>query len=431
MALTENAGQQARPAELLADPAAPAERRRPRRWAKKLLPSPGPQRVLAAATLVNTFGSGLFVTSSALYFTRVIGLPTTQVAVGLTAGGIVGLLAGMAGGRIADRWGAKRTQIAVMVLGAFFMTCYLFVHTFWAFIAVACLTAAVHSANPTSRDPLVRQFGGDRPAAYRAYLQAMTNLAIALGAVVAGAAIQADSPEAYTSLLVGRTLAFIGCALVLTRLPGPPPNATRAAEKVGWVALRNRPFLVATVINGVMEMHYAVPTFALPLWIVDHTNAPRWTVSVILLLNTAMVAGLQVMAGRSVSSAEDAGKRMLWAGCALSTGLVLMAAADGPTAWVSALTLVVATAVYTLGELWHAAASMEYSFGFASAEAQGQYSGVFRLGAGTGDALAPTVMGVLVLSWGRPGWLVLALLFLLVGAVSRPAVAFASRRSLR
>ncbi|MFF1360964.1 MFS transporter [Streptomyces sp. NPDC058297] len=422
MALTENTAQQAG----TADP--PTAGRGPGRWAK-LLPAPGPQRVLAAATLVNTFGSGLFVTSSALYFTRVIGLPAAQVALGLTAGGIVGLVAGMAAGRGADRWGAKRTQIGVMVLGAFFMTCYLFVHTFWPFVVVACLTAAVHSANPTSRDPLVRQFGGERPAAYRAYLQAMTNLAIALGAVVAGVAIQADSREAYVSLLVGRTLAFVGCALVLTRLPGRARSETRQPEKLGWVALRNRPFLVATVINGVMEVHYAVPTFALPLWIVDHTDAPRWTVSVVLLLNTAMVAGLQVMAGRSVTSTEAAGKRMLWAGCALCAGLALMAAAGGPTAWVSALILVAATAVYTVGELWHAAASMEYSFGLASAEAQGQYSGVFRLGAGTGDALAPTVMGVMVLSWGRPGWLVLAVLFLLVGAASRPAVAFASRRS--
>ncbi|MGW1617789.1 MFS transporter [Streptomyces sp. NPDC002172] len=417
MALTENTERKV----------GPADRRAPGRWAR-LLPAPGPQRILAAATLVNTFGSGLFVTSSALYFTRVVGLPTAQVAIGLTTGGIVGLVAGLAGGRVADRWGAKRTQIGVMVLGSFFMTCYLFVHTFWPFIAVACLTAAVHSANPTSRDPLVRQFGGERPAAYRAYLQAMTNLAIALGAVVAGLAIQADTREAYVSLLVGRTLAFVGCALVLTRLPGPVRSDTRATDRLGWVALRNRSFLVATVINGAMQVHYAVPTFALPLWIVDHTDAPRWTVSAILLLNTVMVASLQVMAGRSVTSTEAAGKRMLWAGCALCTGLVLMAAASGPTAWVSVLILVAATAVYTAGELWHAAASMEYSFGLADAEAQGQYSGVFRLGAGAGDALAPTVMGVMVLGWGRPGWLVLAGLLLLVGAASRPAVAFAGRR---
>ncbi|MFF5145026.1 MFS transporter [Streptomyces sp. NPDC013157] len=417
MALTENTERKV----------GPADRRAPGRWAR-LLPAPGPQRILAAATLVNTFGSGLFVTSSALYFTRVVGLPTAQVAIGLTTGGIVGLVAGLAGGRVADRWGAKRTQIGVMVLGSFFMTCYLFVHTFWPFIAVACLTAAVHSANPSSRDPLVRQFGGERPAAYRAYLQAMTNLAIALGAVVAGLAIQADTREAYVSLLVGRTLAFVGCALVLTRLPGPVRSGTRATDKPGWVALRNRSFLVATVINGAMQVHYAVPTFALPLWIVDHTDAPRWTVSAILLLNTVMVASLQVMAGRSVTSTEAAGKRMLWAGCALCTGLVLMAAASGPTAWVSVLILVAATAVYTAGELWHAAASMEYSFGLADAEAQGQYSGVFRLGAGAGDALAPTVMGVMVLGWGRPGWLVLAGLLLLVGAASRPAVAFAGRR---
>ncbi|MFE3375555.1 MFS transporter [Streptomyces anulatus] len=395
-----------------------------------LLPDPGPQRVLAAATLVNTFGSGMFVTSSALFFTRVIGLPTSQVALGLSAGGVVGLFAGIAGGRIADRWGARSTQLGIMLLGTLFMTCYLFVHTFWMFIVVACLTAAVHAANPASRDPLVRQFGGERPAAYRAYLQATTNLAIASGALLAGLAIQLDTREAYLSLLIGRTLAFVGCALLLLRLPGPPasPAGARTKRRGHWVALRDRPFLAATLLNGIMEMHYIVPTFALPLWIVDHTQAPRWMVSVVLLLNTAMVASLQVYASRHVNSTEAAGRRMLWAGFALFSGLALMATAHGPTAWVAAGLLLVATAVYTVGELWHAAASMEYSFGLAVPHAQGQYSGVFGFGAGVGEALSPTVVAVLVLSWGRPGWLALGIVFLVVGALCRPVIAWTHRR---
>ncbi|MFI9778700.1 MFS transporter [Streptomyces sp. NPDC051956] len=398
--------------------------------AARLLPEPGPQRVLAAATLVNTFGSGMFVTSSALYFTRVVGLPMAQVALGLTISGVVGLFAGLAGGHVADRWGAKQTQIGVMVFGALFMTCYLFVQSFPLYLVATCLNCVVYAANPASRDPLIRAFAGERAASYRAYLQAMTNLAIALGALVAGAAIQLDTREAYLGLLLGRLLAFAACALVLRRLPHVPV-AGEAGEKGSLRALRDRPFLVATLVNGVLELHYSIPTFALPLWIVGHTSAPRWTVSAVLLVNTLMVSALQVRAGRNVSSTAAAGRRMLWAGCALCTGLALIAAADGPPAWASTLILLCAMTAYTAGELWHAAASMEYAFGLAAPDAQGQYSGVFGFGAGVSEAFAPLILGGLVLSCGRPGWLVLGLIFLAVGASSRPLVRWAGREARR
>jgi MFS family permease len=393
--------------------------RRP--WAARLLPQPGPQRVLAAATLVNTFGSGMFVTSSALYFTRVVGLPMSQVALGLTVSGGVGLFAGLAGGHIADRWGAKRTQIAVMALAAALTTLYLFIHSFGLFLVATCLNCLVYAANLPSRDPLVRAFAGDRPAPYRAYLQALTNLGVGLGALVAGVAIQLDTREAYTALMLGRLVAFASCALVLCRLP--PVPATRETRTPGARrALRDRPFLTATVVNGIFDLHYVIPTFALPLWIVEHTSAPRWTVPAVLVVNTLMVSTLQVRAGRHVNSTAAAGRRMLWAGCALCAALALMAAAAGPPPWAAAAMLLGAVALYTVAELWHAAAAMEYVFGLAAPDAQGEYSGVFGFGGGASQALAPMLLGGLLLTWGRPGWLALGCLLLAVGALGGPLI---------
>ena len=65
------------------------------------MPDPGPARVLALATLVNTMGNGLFLTGSVLFFTRVIGLSPAQVGLGLSAAGICGMVAGIPLGR----WG--------------------------------------------------------------------------------------------------------------------------------------------------------------------------------------------------------------------------------------------------------------------------------------------------------------------------------------
>lgn len=396
----------------------------------RLLPDRGPQRTLAGATFVNALGSGMFMSSSALYFTRVVGLPMSQVAFGLFAGAMVGLLAGVLGGRIADRWGARETQIAVMLSGTVFVSCFLLVDAFWSFVLTSVLTGVVFAADKSSRAPLVRAFGGDDPARFRAYLRAATNLGISLGALAAGVAIQLDTAPAYLTLVGGRALAFAGCALALLRLPRParipaPPLSGR------WDALRDRPYLVATVLNSLMSLHFAVPTFLLPLWIVGHTQAPRWMVSGVLVLNTVLVITLQVAVSKNVSDSESAGGRMRWAGAAVCAGLVLMMAASGVPGWLAVALLLTATAVYTLGELWHAAAAMEYSFGLAAPHAQGQYSGVFGLGGGLAEALAPAVLGSLALGLGRPGWFLLGGLFLLVGLVSRPLVSWAVRTAPR
>ncbi|MBT2508572.1 MFS transporter [Streptomyces sp. ISL-98] len=394
----------------------------------RLLPERGPRRTLAGATFVNAFGSGMFMSSSALYFTRVVHLPMSQVAFGLFAGAMVGLVAGILGGRIADRWGARETQIAVMLSGTVFMGCFLLVDAFWSFVLISVLTGVVFAADKSSRAPLVRAFGGDDPARFRAYLRAATNLGISLGALVAGVAIQLDTAPAYLSLVGGRALAFAGCALALLWLPRPvpvpvPPLSGR------WDALRDRPYLAATVLNCLMSLHFAVPTFLLPLWIVEHTEAPRWLVSGVLVLNTVLVITLQVAVSKNVSDPDSAGSRMRWAGLAICAGLVLMMAAGSVPAWAAAGLLLAATAVYTLGELWHAASAMEYSFGLAAPHAQGQYSGVFGLGGGLAEALAPAVLGTLAFGLGRPGWFLLGGLFLLVGFASRPLVSWAVRTS--
>ncbi|MGC5345205.1 hypothetical protein [Streptomyces sp. DT171] len=120
-----------------------------------------------------------------------------------------------------------------------------------------------------------------------------------------------------------------------------------------------------------------VPTFLLPPWIVEHTAALRWTTSAMLVPNTILVVVLQVRFSRSVGDVPSAGRAMRWAGVAIPAGLVLMAPAEKPPSPLAVLLLAAGTAAYTLGEIWHSAASAEYSFGLAPAGAQGQYAGVF------------------------------------------------------
>lgn len=393
----------------------------------KLLPDGRARRILAAGIFVNSFGGGMFVTSSALYFTRVVGLTAAEVALGLFIGSSVGLLAGVLVGQVADRYGPRETQLAVMLFGAVSMSGYLLAHSFLPFVLVCVCIGLTYAANDASRAPLIRGFGGDQAATYRAYLRSTQNLSWALGALTAGVGIQFDTPAAYRALIIARAAAFAGSALVQWFLPrlGPVPAPPRT---VRWAAMRDRTYLTATVLNGLVRMHTAVPVFLLPLWIVGHTQAPRWLVAGMLLVNTLLVVVLQVPVSRGVHDQRTAGLRLRWAGIALCAGMALMAFADGLGAWAAAGLLAAGMVVYTLGELWHAAAEMEWTFGLAPAHAQGQYAGVFGLGTGVAEALGPVVLTV-CLHWGAAGWLLVGAGFLAVGVVSPPLVAWAERTS--
>jgi len=391
----------------------------------RLLPERGPQRRLTLATFANSFGGGMFVTCSALYFTTVLGFSADQVAFGLFLGASIGLVAGVFGGRLADRWGARETHVAVMLFGGLSMAFNLVIRSQWQYNLVCVAIGLVYAADKASKAPMIRAFGGADPTGYRAYLRSVINLALALGAATAGVGMAIGSPLAYRCLIAGRIVAFIGCALVESGLPRvSTPNAELVDR---WAAFRDRPYLTATVLNSVMSLHAAMPTFLLPLWVAEYTHAPRWTVSGLLVLNTLLIVFLQVPVSRGVEGHRAAGRRMSWAGAALLAGFGLMALAEGRGTVVATAVLAGGMAVYTLGELWHAAASMEWSFGLAPANAQGQFAGVFGLGGGFAEAVGPAVLSVLVLGLGRLGWLLLGAGLLAVGAASPPLVAWAGR----
>lgn len=398
-----------------------------RSWVGRLLPETGPQRAISLATFVNTFGSGMFMTSSALFFTKIVGLSLSRYTTGLLVGSMVGLVGGLFVGRIADQLGAREAQMAVKLGGAVATVCCLLVTDFWQWVLVSALIGLTTSGHNPCQAPLIRAYGGENPVRFRAYQRSLTNLSLALGALAAGIAIGIGTRSAYATLLWARSVAYVGCAVALLRVPRLAP-----ARSVGlarrWQALRDGRYLAATTSNALMSVHFAVPTVLLPLWIADETHAPRSIVSGAFILNTALIVCLQVRASKGVDDTRSAAQRMLWAGMAIAAGLALIALAAGPPSGAAVALVLGGIVVYTLGELWHAAASMEYQFGLAPAHAQGQYSGVFGLGQGLAGAVAPAIVGV-GLSLGAPGLFGLGLAFLVVGTLTRPLMSFALRGS--
>ncbi|MEV5327014.1 MFS transporter [Nonomuraea sp. N2-4H] len=399
-------------------------------WGRRLLESvemqTGPRRVLAVSTLVNTAGNGLFITAGALYFTRVAGLSAVEVGAGLTIAGFVALTAGIPVGRMADRWGPRRLWAWFLVVEALAMAAFLLVDSLPLFVLVACVSQFAAAASQTARMPVFRRIGGAGATRLRAVLRSLVNIGSSVGALAAGVVITVDTQAAYTVLILANAATFAVNVLLVMMLPKLEPLRTKSTAKTG-VALRDRPFLAVTVLCGVLSLQGPVLTFAIPLWIVQHTEAPRTLVAILVTINTVMVALLQLPATKGIDGVLLAGRAARVASFGLLAAFVLYGLTSGLGAVAATVILVAGTIVMTLAELRYAAAEFELSFGLAPVELQGEYSGVFGLGQGLAGAAGPYLLAVLVLGVGVPGWIVLGALMVAAGLLLPPAVAWAER----
>ncbi|MFF7984433.1 hypothetical protein ACFZDK_35875 [Streptomyces sp. NPDC007901] len=96
-----------------------------------------------------------------------------------------------------------------------------------------------------------------------------------------------------------------------------------------------------------------------------------------MLTCTVIVVAFQVRASRGVDSPTAGGRAYRRAGLAFPLSCSLIPPAAGVPGRVAAGVLLGAVVVHTVGELWHAAAGFEVSFGLAPEQATGRYPGVF------------------------------------------------------
>jgi MFS family permease len=393
----------------------------------RLVPTDPLVRRLALSTLVNRFGSGLFMTTSALFFTRSAGLSVGQVGIGLTIAGACGVAASIPAGHAADRWDPRKLVVVLALIEAAGMLSYVRVHSMATFLPAICLVAIVDQSGNAIRNTLIAVgLPLERRTPTRAYLRVVTNLAIGAGAAVAALALQADTRTAYLSVIIVDALTFVFAAALLVRLPlvaspeqgnGGPPRR----------ALTDLPYLTITVLCAVLTVQFGILEVGLPLWIAGHTSAPRVMVSVVFLLNTAMIVVLQVHATRRIDSVGAAGRAARRSGLLLGLACLVYAAAGGTAAWIAAVILIVGGVMQTFGEMISAAVGWTLSYDLAAPDAPGAYQGVFNGGFAAGQMLAPLVVTTTALHLGRPGWLILAVVFVGAGAALLPASRWAIR----
>ncbi|MFE2721091.1 MFS transporter [Kitasatospora sp. NPDC059327] len=388
---------------------------------RRLLPADPLLRRLALMSLVNTVGNGLFVTVSVLFLTRSVGLTPGGVALGLSMAGVCGVFAGVPMGRLADRVGARRLLTVVGPLEAVAVVGYAFVHSFAAFVALACVATVLERGAAAVRSALIaRTLPAESQVRSRALLRSVMNAGLVIGSSGAALALQSDSYAGYVAVMVLDAVSFLGATALLAGLPttgvadrrekGPHPARRRTA-------LRDRRYLLITALHAVLELQFAVLTVGIPLWIVLATDAPAAAVAAVNVVNCLLVVVFQVRASRGVADVPSAARACARGALLLAVGCLLYAAAARGSAALAVGAVLAGALVHSLGELLTSAGGWTLSLDLADPRAHGEYQGVFMSGQAAAHVIGPLVVGLTVVDHGQAGWAVLAGVFVLAGAV--------------
>lgn len=424
---------------------------------RRLHPDPTVRR-LAGITLVNTVGNGLSLSVAVLFFTRVLGLSAAQLGLGMTAAGLCGVVASVPAGRAADRWGARRVLVVLVSVQAIGTAGYALVHSYPAFVALACLVSAVDRGSAATRNALYAEvLPADRRVAGRAHLRVVTNVGICLGTAIGAIALQLDTRPVYLTAILADAASYVAVAVLFHRLDIPQRSSVTGASESGAAvsepsaktgvanpsdpsgrgvkegrrpnpALRDGPFLAVTVLNALLCLQFAVLEVGIPLWIVQETDAPRITVAGTLIVNTLLVITLQVRATRGTEERMEAARACGRAGVVLAASCLVVSLAHGLPAGVAAVVVLGGVALQSLGEVVAQAGGWALSYDLAGERDHGAYQGVFNAGTAAALMAGPALVGTLVIGYGMVGWVVLGTVLAAAGLAMRPAVRWAGRR---
>ncbi len=407
-------------------------------------PLSGSQRTLATAQLVSAIGDGAYYTSSALYFTRIVGLSPTRLGLGLAVAWAIGSVAGVPLGHLADRRGPRGTAAALALVTSVVVASFLVVDDFLPFLVAACLYATAQSGLSAARQALVGGLvpEGERTAAL-ARLQATLNAGLAVGAALGGVALTVGTRAAFLAAFTLTALGFLATGLILLRLPavlpavpavearpanGAPGRGRGRGRDGGFAVLADRRYALVTLVNTVLLLRMPLLSLVIPLWIADRAPQLGWLGSALFVLNTVGVTLFQVRTARAVTGLPSAARAVRQAGAVLLASCAVFALSAAPVpVWAMAALLVGGAVLQVLGEMKQSAGSWQIAFDLAPADRLGQYQGFFGTGVAVARTAGPLLLTTLLLDGGGPGWLVLGVLFLAAGCAMGPAVRHAER----
>ncbi|MGA7172915.1 MAG: MFS transporter [Candidatus Dormiibacterota bacterium] len=370
---------------------------------------------------ISSVGNGFVLPFGSIYLHVVRDLPIPEVGVIISASALASLLAGAVGGTLVDRLGPRTMMLGGLILQALGYLWFGFATSAPEAAGSMLLIGAGLGCFYPSMASLVAAVTNRVQRSAAASLQyAATNLGIGVGAVIGGLIVSTSRPSTFTTIYLVDAVSFLLFgALVVSLVPSGRHLGERGEKPSYRLVLRNRKFMALIAFNALVVMStYAQLDSSVPLYARVFLGVPTVALGLILAANTAFIVIAQLPITRAVRHLDRSRTLALSASVWLVTWLVgeVASLTHGLTA---SLLLGVFAVCFGLGECLLSATIGPLVADMAPAPVRGRYMAAFNLSWGVGLLIGPTIGGLVVGSFLRPG------MWLLWAAVAAGLVVFA------
>ncbi len=401
------------------------------RYLRGIVPPTRLERDLALQSVLSAFATGSFLTGTAVFFTQIVGLTGSQIGLGMSAAAFVTLALSIPLGRLSDRVGAKRLWMISAFIEALLYLAWPLASGFGSFVVLLAVLASVETAGRSARNVYrIEVFPRDKRVAAMAYQRAARNVGYTLGAGTAGVALGIGTREAIIAVpLVTAALLLVNAVMIsfLPEIRRMVDVAISPDVHVTPAALRNKGFLVLSICNGALSSNQILLNVVVPLWLIERTDAPQTLLAWLFGTNTVLAVLLQVRASRGADSVDGSLRAVRWSGWAFVLSCAVISLTHETVGWVSIVLIWIGHITITGAELWQSASDWGFTSELSDPSRMGDYQGVWGLGYQIEPLVFPALYTFLALTWGAPGWAVIAAIGVAAAVVSHPAARAAER----
>lgn len=356
---------------------------------------PGPVRALCIGAFINRLGG--FVIVFVVPYVVSLGYTAGQAGLALGAYGAGTMCAGLAGGWLTDRIGARSTIVGSMFIGAAVL---LGMSLARSVASITLLAAAAGLTTEAYRPAAYVMLGSLVEPAERVRAMAVYRTASNVGFAAGGAAAGALATISFAWIFVADAAS---CALfgVVALRALPPVGRARGRPHGMFTALRtDRTLRIFLLANLMATIVFFQQTTTLPLHIND-AGLSLGLFGALMSLNGILIIVFQVpLSGRI---------QRLRIPSAIAIGFLLYGIGFMATAWATtALALALTVTIWTFGEMASSPGTVVFAQQLAPPDLRGRYQGLQSLTWAAGMALGPPIGAVVYtvspsLVWGGAG----------------------------
>jgi MFS family permease len=390
------------------------------RWLRSFDPQlPRDVWLLQLGGVMNSFGNGLILPFLVIYLHDVRGFTLGIAGLVVATSAAAQLTAGIVAGPLVDRLGARIVLGCGLVMQSIGFGLFPLVRSPWqAFLLIAIEGAGSAGFWPSQSTLIARLTPAARRHAAYAQQRVTMNLGIGVGGLVGGLIASVAQPTSFTVLFVVDAATFLAYLAVLAFIHDPGLAADEQSDTPSSyrAVLRDRLFLRLWSLNFLfVAAGYSLFTL-LPPFARDYAQLSERQIGVVFFVNTSVIVIVQLPISRAIEGHRRlralALMPLLW----VVSWLMVDASGYWLTGGAAFLVILVALAIFGVGECFHGPAHQALVAEIAPDHLRGRYFAVHSLSWGLAGTVGPAVGGFLLAAAPFALWPAAAVVCLIAAA---------------